>query len=241
MKLSPFKLGRAKTRATALFALLFISALDLYGSDCLATIAGVSVAIPTPEKSFTEVGSEKRDSFEFMVPSRNRLLCAFVLTDYLPHLKNPATGVDRYMVVEVSRYIDEKNPEITTAIFEQVIAVAKQEVGDTSKLNNTAHATAEEINNKLKAVQNSKDISIDKLIPLGTIFQTTDAYGFLIDGVVSSGGTATRIIGGANLIRVRNRLIFAYVYGSEAESSLKWVQTTSEEWTRKILAANSSK
>jgi hypothetical protein len=230
-----------KTRATALFALLFISALDLYASDCVATTGGVSVAIPTPEKSFTDVGTEKRNSFEFMVPSRNHLLCAFVLTDYLPHLKNPATGIDRYMVVEVSRNIDEKKTEITTAIFEQVVAVIKQEIGDSSQLNSTVHASTEEINNKLKAVQNSKDISIDKLIPLGTIFQTTDAYGFLFDGVVSSGGTTTRIVAASILIKVRNRLIFAYVYGAEAESSLKWVRTTAEEWTREILAANSSK
>jgi hypothetical protein len=141
----------------------------------------------------------------------------------------------------VSRNIDEKKTEITTTIFEQVVAVIKQEIGDGSQLNSTVHASTEEINNKLKAVQNSKDISIDKLIPLGTIFQTTDAYGFLFDGVVSSGGTTTRIVAASILIRVRNRLIFAYVYGSEAESSLKWVQTTAEEWTREILAANSSK
>lgn len=55
-----------KKIATALLALLFISALDLYASDCLATAGGVSVAIPAPEKLFTEVGSEKRVSFEFM-------------------------------------------------------------------------------------------------------------------------------------------------------------------------------
>src|SRR6202030_3232662 len=132
-----------KTIATALFALLFISALDLYASDCLATTGGVSVAIPTPEKSFTDVGSEKRDSFEFMVPSRNRLLCAFVLTDYLPHLTNPATGMDRYMVIEVSRNIDEKKTQITTAIFEQVVAAIKQEIADSSQLNSTTHASTE--------------------------------------------------------------------------------------------------
>jgi hypothetical protein len=207
----------------------------------VATTGGVSVAIPTPEKSFTDVGSEKRNSFEFMVPSRNRLLCAFVLTDYLPQLRNPAIGIDRYMVVEVSRNTDEKKAQITTAIFEQVVAVIKQEIGDSSQFNSTIHATTEEMNNKLKAVQNSKDISIDKLTPLGTIFQTTDAYGFLFDGVVSSGGITTRIVAASILIKVRNRLIFAYVYGTEAESSLKWVQTTAEEWTREILAANSSK
>lgn len=230
-----------KKMATALFALLFISALDLYASDCLATAGGVSVAIPSPEKLFTEVGSEKRDSFEYMVPSRNRLLCAFVPTDYLPHLKNPATGMDRYMVVEVSHRLDEKNTDITTANFEQVVASTKQQIGDASQPNSTAHASAEEVINKLKAVQNLKDISIEKPIPLGRILQTTDVYGFLMIQPVSSGGTTVRTLGASILIRVRNRLIFAYVYGSDDESSLKWIRATAEEWSHEILAANSAK
>lgn len=230
-----------KTIATALLAFLFVSALDLYASDCLATAGGVSVAIPSPEKLFTEVGSEKRDSFEFMVPSRNRLLCAFVPSDYLPHLKNPATGMDRYLVVEVSRSLDEKKTDITTANFEQLVATTKQQIGDPSQLNSTAQASAEEVINKLKALQNSKDISVEKPIPLGTALQTTDAYGFLMIQPVSSGGVTVRTIGASMLIRVRNRLIFAYVYGSDDESSLKWIQATAEKWSHEILAANTAK
>jgi hypothetical protein len=230
-----------KVMATALFALLFfLSALDLYASDCLATVRGASVAVPTPEKLFTEVGSEKRDFFEYIVPSRNRLLCAFVRTDYLSHLKNPATGMDRYMVVEVNRLLDEKDVDITTAIFEQVAAWAKQHMGDASQLNNTVQAGAEEAINKRKALQNSKDISIGKPTPLGTIFQTTDTYGFLMTVPVSSGGATVRMVAASILIRVRNRLVFAYVYGSDEESS-KWIPATAEEWSRQILGANSGK
>jgi len=227
------------TIATALFTLLFLSPLNLHASDCVAKAGGVSVAVPTPGKVFTEVGGDKRDSFEYMVPSRNRLLCAFVPTDYLAQLKNPATGMDRYMVVEVSRRFE--NTDITAANFGQVIASMKQQIGDASQLNSTAQASKEEVVNKLKAVQNSKDIALDKTIPLGTFLQTTDTYGFLLLQPVSSGGTTVRTIGASILLRVRNRLIFAYVYGSDNESSLKWVQATAEEWSREILAANPAK
>lgn len=226
------------TRATALLTLLFLSALNLHASDCVATAGGVSLAVPPPEKVFTEVGGDKRDSFEYMVPSRNRLLCAFVPTHYLAQLKNPATGMDRYMVVEVSRRFE--NTDITAANFGQVVASMKQQIGDASQLNSNAQASKEEVVNKLKAVQNSKDISLDKTIPLGAFLQTTDRYGFLLLQPVSSGGTTVRTIGASILLRVRNRLIFAYVYGSDDESSLKWVQATAEEWSREILAANSA-
>ena len=227
-----------KTIAATLSALLFISALDLYAYDCLATTGAVSVAIPTPASLFTEVGSAKRDSFEYMVPSRNRLLCAFVPTDYLPHLKNPATGMDRYMVIQVSRRLEEKNTDITTANFEQIVASTKQTIGDTSQLNSTLQASTQEVVNRLKAMQNSKDVSFEKPIPLGTILQTTDAYGFLMVQPLSSGETITRVLGATVLIRVRNRLIFAYLYGPDDEDSLKWIQATAEEWCHKILAAN---
>jgi len=230
-----------KTIATALFALFFVSALDLHASDCLATAGGVSVTIPSPGKLFTEVGSEKRDSFEYMVPSRNRLVCAFVPIDYLPRLRSPATGMDRYMVIEVSRRLEEKNTDITSANFEQIVATTKQQIGDTSQLNSTAQASAEEVINKLKALQNSKDISIQTPTPLGPILQSTDAYGFLMIVPVSSGGETVKILGASILMRVRNRLLFAYVYGADDESSLKWIRATAEEWSHEILAANPAK
>ena len=164
-----------------------------------------------------------------------------LFTDFLPQVKNPVTGMDRYMVVEVSRRLDKKNTDITTANFEQIVASTKQQIGDASQLNSTAQATAEEVIGKLRAIQNSKDISIEKPIPVGTILQTPDAYGFLMIQPVSSGGTAVRTLAASILIRVRNRMIFAYVYGSDDESSLKWIQATAEEWSHEILAANSAK
>jgi predicted small secreted protein len=113
-----------KGLAITLLFLLFALALTLHASNCNTMAGGTAVVIPTPEKDSVEVGSDKRNFFEYMVPSRNRLLCAFVSADLLPGLKNPATGMSQYMLVEVSRQLGEKNIEVSSANFEQVVSIS---------------------------------------------------------------------------------------------------------------------
>jgi hypothetical protein len=198
-----------KTVLTLLLCALFASVSSLHAADCVTTAGGVSVAIPTPDKEFVEVGSDKRNFFESMVPSRNRLLCAFVPADVLPRLKNPASGMGRYMLVELSRSLDEKNTEVTSASFEKVVLGMKQQLADPSELNQTVQTTSEEISGKIKQLDQSKDVSIDKPARLGTLFRTSDAYAFAMLVPVSSGGVTMRAINTSVLLRVRDRLIFA--------------------------------
>ncbi len=229
-----------KTVLPVLACVLFALALSLHAADCPTMAGGVPVVIPPPDKEFVEVGGDKRDFFEYMVPSSNRLLCAFVPVDFLPRLKNPASGMGQYLVVELSRKLDEKNTEVTSAVFEKVVLGVKQQFADSSTLNQIVQATSEEISSKLKQLDRSKDVSIGKPVPLGTLFQTSDAYAFAMLSPVSSGGVTTRVIGASVLLRVRERLIFAYIYGSsDDENSLKWVEKTAEQWADEILTANS--
>jgi len=229
-----------KTVPTLLLCALFASASLLPAADCSTTAGGVPVVIPPPAKEFVEVGSDNRDFFEYMVPSRNRLLCAFVPADFLPRLKNPASGLGQYMLVELSRKLDEKNTEVTSASFEKVVLGMKQQFADSSTLNQTVQTTSEEISSKLKQLDSSKDVSIDKPTPLGTLFQTSDAYASAMLAPVSSGGVRMRTINASVLLRVRDRLIFAYIYGSsDDENSLKWIGKMAEQWANEILTANS--
>ena len=67
--------------------------------------------------------------------------------------------------------------------------------------------------------------------PLGTLFQTSDAYASAMLAPVSSGGVTMRTINASVLLRVRNRLIFAYIYGSsDDENSLRWIEKMAEQW-----------
>jgi len=237
---SPKGLWMKKTVLTFLLWVLLASASSLHAADCGTMAGGVPIVVPPPDKSFVEVVGDKRNFFESVVPSRNRLLCAFVPTDFLSRLKNPARGLGQYMLVEVSRKVDEKNTEVTPADFEQIVMAMKQQLGDSSSLNQTAESGSKEINSKLKQLGQSTDISIDKFAPLGTLFQTSDTYAFAMLESVSSGETTNRVINATVLLRVRDRLIFAYIYGSgDDEESLKWVEKTTEQWVNEILTANS--
>jgi hypothetical protein len=181
-----------KTALTFLLWALFASVSSLHAADCGTMAGGVPVVVPPPDKEFVEVGADKRNFFEFMVPSRNRLLCAFVPTDLLPRLKNPASGMAQYMLVEVSRRLDEKNTEVTPDGFEQIVIAMKQQLGDSSSLNQTVESTSQEIRSKLKQLGQSTDISINKPAPLGTLFQTSDVYAFAALESVSSGEATVR-------------------------------------------------
>jgi hypothetical protein len=231
-----------QTMLTILLCAFFASALSLslHAADCSTMAGGVPIVLPPPDKEFVEVGSEKRDFFVYMVPSRNRLLCAFVPADFLPRLKSPASGMGQYMLVELSRKLDEKNTQVTSASFEKVVLGVKQQFADSSTLNRTVRTTSEEISSKLKQLDQSKDMSIGEPVPLGTLFQTSDAYAFAMLASASSGGATTRAINASILLRVKDRLIFAYIYGStDDENSLKWVEKTAEQWANEILTANS--
>jgi hypothetical protein len=229
-----------KTVLTLLLCALCASASSLYAADCSTVAGGVPVIIPPPDKEFVEVGSDKRDFFEYMAPSTNRLLCAFVPADFLPRLRGPASGMGRYMLVELSRKLDEKNTEVTSASFEQIVLGMKQQFADSSTLDRTAQTTSEEISRKLKQLDQSKDVSIGKPAALGTLFQISDAYAFAMLASVSSAGVTVRAINATVLLRVRDRLIFAYIYGSaDDENSLKWIEKTAEQWANEILTANS--
>ncbi len=200
-----------KTVLPVLLCALFALALSLHAADCPTMAGGVPVVIPPPDKEFVEAG-DKRNFFDYMVPSSNRLLCAFVPVDFLPRLKNPASGMGQYLLVELSRKLDDENTETTSAVFEKVVLGVKQQFADSSTLNHTVQATSEEIRSKLKKLDQSKDVSIGTPVPLGTLFQTSDAYAFAMLSPVSSGGVTTRVIGACVLLRVRERLIFAYIY-----------------------------
>jgi len=228
-----------KTAVTFLLCALFVSASSLHAADCSTMAGGVPVVIPPPGQEFVEVGSDKRLFFEYMVPSRNRLQCAFVRSDFVPRLKNPASGMGHYMLVELSRKLDEKNTEMTAAGFEKVVLTIKQQFADSSALNQTVQATSEEISRKLKQLDPSKDVSIDKPTPLGTLFETSNAYAFALLQGVSSGGATIRAINASLLLRVRDRLIFAYIYGNgDDEKSLKWIEKMTQQWADEILTAN---
>jgi len=198
---------------------------------------GVSIAIPPPENDLVELGNDNRVLAEVFAPDVNRLLAAFILPEEFQHFKNGGdTPLSRYSLVEVLRRaefmdLSEKNfNDATNSIAQQTGTV----------VNSTVKESEEEINRKVKALSpDDTKITLDKPVMLGRFFSKPNAYGLGMIMPVSKKGGTTKMVTGLILLRVKNRMLFDYVYAAyKDQETVKWVQKTSEDWADAILKAN---
>jgi len=197
---------------------------------------GKSIVIPPLTSEFVEVGSDNRKILEVAVPDSNRLVAAFVLTNDLPSFKSGSNQqLLRYAMVEVPR--DGESADFTAKDFKEMTDSANQELGNA--MTSTSREMEEEYNRKVKALNLDAQASLDKPVSLGCLFSKRDAYGFGMLMSVTMHGTTTNMINASALVRVRNRLVFAYVYAVyKDQSSLQWARKAVEDWADAILKAN---
>jgi hypothetical protein len=76
-------------------------------------------------------------------------------------------------------------------------------------------------------------------VQLGTFFSRTDAYGVGLMLPVSAQGTTVKMAAGVLILRVRNRLLYGYLYTVyKDEDSVKWIAKSTSDWADAIQAAN---
>jgi hypothetical protein len=198
-----------------------------------------SITIPPPTSDLNEIGSDYRVLLETTVPDSNRLIAAYMLAEDAANLHaGIAKGASRYAYIETSRRAE--FAELDAASFKQIAAAVAQQFGaitDGSPMDIKAHE--DELNHKLKAV-GAKEVNFDKPVQLGELFSKPDACAFgMIMSISSNGAASVKMIAGMTVLRVQNRLLYAYVYSAyKDEESLRWVRTTSEQWADAILKAN---
>ena len=98
----------------------------------------------------------------------------------------------------------------------------------------------DEINRRLKA-QNLDDdkISLDQPVQLGGFFSKPDAYGTGIIMQVTTNGNTNKVVAGIIFLRVKNRMLFAYLYSVyKDQDTVKWVRKATADWADAILKAN---
>lgn len=199
---------------------------------------GVPIAFPVPTAEMVEVGDDNREIMEVFVPSSNRLLAAFMPVKDLSRFENgdETLLLSQYGLVQVSRkaeYMD-----IDASDFEDVLAGAKETFGDV--MNSSAQEIEDEINQRLKALDlDSAKIDIDEPLLLGSFFSKPDAYGFGMITQYSMGGDVFEMACGTAFVRVKDRLLFVYLYAEYVDQdTVNWLRKTTEAWVDAILAAN---
>jgi len=201
-------------------------------------VGGTLIAIPQPTRDFVETDSDNRKLLEVGVPDSNRLVAAFVLTNDLTSLKSGSNQkLSRYAMVEVQR--NSEFADFSASDFKGMTDSASKELGSLITSTSSTKETEDEFNRKVEALHLDAKVSLDKPVSLGCLFSKQDAYGFGMLMAFTSHGTTTNMINGTALVRIKNRLVFAYVYAVyRDQDSLQWVRKVTENWADAILQAN---
>jgi hypothetical protein len=196
-----------------------------------------SIVIPAPTADLSELGPDYRVVIENLVPDTNRLIAAFLSAEDSANVRSGISkGFSRYALVENLRRAE--FVEVDAETFKQVSDGMAQQFGAT--LNASMKDEEEEINRKLKAMRGvDTTMSFDKPLQLGAFFSKPNACGFGIIQQISAAGSSMKMVAGIMVLRVQNRLIYAYLYSAyKDEDSVQWVRKTSEQWADAILKAN---
>jgi hypothetical protein len=198
-----------------------------------------SLVIPPPSSEFVEIGSDYRVILEGLTPETNRLIAAFLLPAEIPLVESGSDKpMTRYVLVEIPRKVEfaDVNPDI----FKQITDALGQQFG--GNLDASLNGQMDEVNRRLKALGTaSSTINIDKPVQLGILFSTTDAYSYGMIIPVTANGVTTKMAMELIALRIKNRVIFAYIYAQyKHEGTVQWLRKTGEDWADAILKANKS-
>ena len=233
---------------TALIQLLILAPLTLL--PCVAQdkdtndaptpqefrIGGVSLLVPTPTSELVETGPDLRVLLDVLAPDSNRMLAAFITREDLASLsKGGNNRLSKYCLVEVARRLEFL--DLDEASFKTVTDGASSQMGQL--MDSAAKTEGEALNRRLAALGADGKIALDKPVQLGAMFSKRNAFGFATMIPVSSEGQTANMIGGTIILRVRNRLVFAYVFTEyKDDKTASWVRKVSEDWADAVLKAN---
>jgi hypothetical protein len=230
--------ARVRIRDGLMMALLSLgTCLAAAGAEPEVKAGGVSLTLPGPTGGFAEVGDRlKTTFFELLAPSTNRLLTAYVPTQALEQLNagKASGGLDIYALVEVSRRTE--YTDLTSQAFQKLLESMGPALGklDTQKVGDVT----EEINIRLKSL-GTKPIEVGHPEMLGGIFQKADSSGFAMLMAVKQENRSQTMAMGFAALRVKQRLVFAYLYRKyESPETVNLLRKGLEEWADAILAKN---
>jgi len=219
-------------------ALVFWGAwLSAVHADTEIKAGGVTLTIPSPASDFAEVGDKLRTTlFELLLPSTNRLLSAYLPAQKLAELNaGKLLGwMDLYAMLEVPRQAEYAD------CTEQAFAKVLQSI-DPSLANLDAKTVAqmeEEMNIHLKSI-GTKPVEMGRPEILGKLFQKSNAAALAMLIGIKRDERSVNMACAFAVLRVKKRLIFAYVYRKyESPDEVIWLRKNLEAWCDAILTNN---
>ena len=197
---------------------------------------GRVISIPQPSKDLLEVGYDVREQLEVFVIAQNRLLSAYMLASEKPRFSQGEENFILSQSAAIQVFRQGEYQDFGKAEFDDLVEY--EETTEGSEMATIAEETEEEMNRRMDALNLNK-VKINTPVDLGALFSKPNAYSFgMIVKYADAGKSWTTVIS-TTYIRVRDRLLFAYVTAKyDGTETVKMVTEISENWADAILEAN---
>jgi hypothetical protein len=199
---------------------------------------GMPIVILPPTTEMSEVGYSNRDFMDIIVNPNNRLIAAFVPTNELPMFRkeSDAPKLSKYAMVQVLRRGEDM--VIDTSYFSKLITHLKEKFGDL--IDSSLKSVEEEFNRRMKSLDlDEATMNLGTPVQLGCLFSKQNAYAFGMITPTSWGGQNTKLVMSCAFVRVKQRLLFVYLYADyKNEDTVKWLRKTTVDWVNTILTSN---
>jgi hypothetical protein len=226
-----------RTRRTALALLLLAACFPAAAADPEFKAGGVALVLPGLSADFMEVGDKLRTTlFELLTPASNRLLSAYVPSRSLTALNSGKGlgGLDIYAMVEVPR--QSEYTDVTPQLFAEVMKGMESSMGNLDA--KTLENVEQELSVRLKSM-GAASVEIGHPEMLGGLFRKPDAASVAMLVAYKQGERSVTMANGIAFLRVRQRLIFVYLFRKyESPDTVSWLRKNLEPWVDAILAKN---
>jgi hypothetical protein len=209
-------------------------------------VGSISMDLPAPQGTaeISEQLPTLRKVMESVIPPTHRVLAIFADPADAKQLMLSGQSLKAYMMVMVAR--DLENFDISAADFENLAALSKAQLPSLDQMMNSGSDTfAQRATDAIAAETAIKiDMKIGESKILGLYADEKDwlGIGMLIGvkvGVRGQEERARTLVGAVNTVRVRQRVLFLYVYHDyDGDADRKWTQDISRSWVKAMLDAN---
>ncbi len=204
----------------------------------------IEIPIPTGYAELTQDMSPYYEAmYAYVVPTNERYLALLPEQATEAHRRGKDAEYYRYMLVEAE--IRTIRFDITQAEFDELRNSMGEQLKETyESIRQSLPGLFDDASNSISDVFDADlELSIGEVIPFEPHLNTQHAFAFsqLISmGVAVDGEDLGAEVGmvTATIVKVRDKMIFVYVYGSEDD--LEWTREFSADWVDQILAANES-
>jgi hypothetical protein len=230
---------------STLLLLMTIHAHQLLAATQSTTIelGGKTIHAPAPSgfHEISELSPGTRELAETMTPATNHLLAVFVTEgDRGRILKGESPELSRYMFLQSPK--DARPLDVSEAFFQQLAGEYKRQQ---AKLFESVKAKIGLEIDKALGERYGASLRFGDQVPLGVFLDRPNVVGSAIFSKIQVSAAGSHrdelLVGAFSLMRVRERILFAYVYGRYgSQEDLEWVRSTSTAWVEQILHSNVS-